>query len=60
VWTVAKVLVGFVIPLLVFLPLLALLWFGIRRLRANRRAKKEAQRVAAMPPPPSAPLSEEE
>ena len=60
IWTVAVVAVGFLLPLLVLVPLLALAWFVLRRLRASRQAKEEERRVASIPPPPSAPAHEAE
>ena len=59
-WTVAVVLVGFLIPLLVVVPFIALAWFGVRRLRTAGRAKKHERIAASMPPPPSAPTGDHE
>ena len=55
VWTVAVVAVGFLLPLLVLVPLLALAWFALRRLRVSRQAKEAERRAASMPPPPAEP-----
>ena len=52
VWTVVQVVAGFLVPLLVLLPFLALLWLGLRRLQAGRAAKRQARIEASMPPPP--------
>ena len=51
-WTIVKVLAGFIIPLLVLLPILWLIWSGIKRARQSRRAKVEERRRANQPPPP--------
>ena len=55
IWTVAVVVVGFLLPLLVLVPLLALAWFALRRLRASKQTKEAERRAASMPPPPAAP-----
>ncbi len=60
IWTVAVVVVGFAIPLLIFIPLIALAWFGLRRLQANRLTKKQERIAASMPPPPRSEASFEE
>lgn len=59
-WTVVKVLAGFVIPLLVLVPFLWIAWALLSRLRAARaeRAEERHQRMLAehaanTPPPPS-------
>ena len=60
IWTVAVVVVGFAIPLLIFIPLIALAWFGLRRLQANRLTKKQERIAASMPPSPRSEASFEE
>ncbi len=60
-WVIVRVIVGFIIPLLILLPLLWLAWFAIRRLtkaRADRAAERhvralEMQRASSPPPPPA-------
>jgi len=51
-WTALKVAAGFLIPLLVLLPIVWLAWVGISRVRASRRSRIEAERQANQPPPP--------
>ena len=59
-WVALTVTIGFLIPMLIFLPLLVLGWYVWRRLRAgaeSRRAERlqeHQQRFgsAASPPPP--------
>ncbi|MDW3180314.1 MAG: DUF4349 domain-containing protein [Acidimicrobiia bacterium] len=60
IWLIVVVLVGFIIPLLVLVPFLALAWFAIRRLlrmRAEREAQRHARALeiqrANTPPPPA-------
>ncbi len=52
IWVAVKVVSGFIIPLLVLLPIFALGYWGIRRLFAARRARKQAKRMENQPPPP--------
>lgn len=59
-WTVARVTVGFLIPLLVLVPFLWIAWALSSRLRAARADRAEerhqrmlAERQANTPPPPS-------
>ncbi len=51
-WIMLTVLVGFLIPLLVLLPILWLIWRGLSMVLARRRDRREAARIAATPPPP--------
>lgn len=52
-WTVTKVLAGFLIPLLVLVPFVVLAFWLLRKLRGARAERKEAKRMANQPPPPT-------
>ena len=52
-WTVTKVLAGFIIPLLVLLPFVLLFFWAWRRLRTARAVRKLEKLRASQPPPPS-------
>ncbi|MGI9607602.1 MAG: DUF4349 domain-containing protein [Acidimicrobiales bacterium] len=47
-WTAVTVSAGFIVPMLLLLPLVWLAWFGIR----GFRGRQEAKRIANQPPPP--------
>lgn len=60
-WVIVRVVVGFIIPLLILLPILWLAWFAIRRraqARADRAAEEHVRALemqrASSPPPPAA------
>ncbi len=60
IWIALTWTLGFLIPLLVLLPFLALVWFGLRALRSRRPSKPDPQPIPApqpnsgsTPPPPA-------
>jgi hypothetical protein len=51
-WQAVRILVGFVLPLLVLLPIVWISWIGYRKMRDRRRATTAEKLRPTQPPPP--------